>query len=391
MTGRLCTIVWMVAAMSAPGATGSAQTSSGTAGAPDPIRCWWRTSAGAVAVGESFRATLTCAVREQETELVIADESRLDPAAIQLAPFEVLSGTHPADLRTSTHRFFQYHYVLRLINRDAIGHDVTFPDVHIGYRVQSRAGADRVDGRDRTYVVPGQAVRVLSLVAVGATDIRDSGGADFSDVESLRFRARVLALAGAGLAVLGVVIAIPALVTLVGGSKRRSGSAKPAFGIRRLLAGVASELADVQRECRGQWTADSLSRAAAAVRIAAATGLGREVSTQAVSGAPAEGRLVIRRRWPRATTTTVSSAVTAADLREGLSEVATGERRADRLTLELLHGALAALTRAQYHRTLDASDTAVDQAVADAIAATRALRARLAWSSLARWRMPHRS
>src|SRR5260370_36286 len=29
----------------------------------DPIRCWWRTSAGAVRIGETFDLRLTCAVR----------------------------------------------------------------------------------------------------------------------------------------------------------------------------------------------------------------------------------------------------------------------------------------------------------------------------------------
>ena len=55
----------------------------------DPIRCWWRTSANAVRVGEPFSLILTCAIVENETTTVVPDLSRLDPAAMQLPPFEV--------------------------------------------------------------------------------------------------------------------------------------------------------------------------------------------------------------------------------------------------------------------------------------------------------------
>ena len=43
----------------------------------DPIRCWWRTSTGAIRTGEPFDLTLTCAVLENEGVQVIPDESRL--------------------------------------------------------------------------------------------------------------------------------------------------------------------------------------------------------------------------------------------------------------------------------------------------------------------------
>ena len=45
--------------------------------AVDPIRCWWRTSAGAVRVGEQFDLSLTCAVLQTEAVSVVVDESRL--------------------------------------------------------------------------------------------------------------------------------------------------------------------------------------------------------------------------------------------------------------------------------------------------------------------------
>ena len=53
----------------------------------DPIRCWWRTSQGAVSIGEPFDATLTCAARDQVATRTVADETRLAAAVIQLTTF----------------------------------------------------------------------------------------------------------------------------------------------------------------------------------------------------------------------------------------------------------------------------------------------------------------
>src|SRR3954469_9909143 len=74
----------------------------------DPIRCWWRTSAGAIRIGEQFDLSLTCAVLETEAVQVVADESHLDSSVVAMAPFEVIRGTHPASLRSGQRRFFQY-------------------------------------------------------------------------------------------------------------------------------------------------------------------------------------------------------------------------------------------------------------------------------------------
>src|SRR5262249_20325857 len=74
----------------------------------DPIRCWWRTSTSAVRVGEPFSLILTCAVVENSTTTVVPDQSRLDPASMQLPPFEVIGGQRNADLHSDQRRFFQY-------------------------------------------------------------------------------------------------------------------------------------------------------------------------------------------------------------------------------------------------------------------------------------------
>src|SRR5882672_6025243 len=96
--------------------------------ATDPMQCWWRTSAGAVRVGQQFSVVLTCSVLETDTVKVVADQAPLDPTVMQMPPFEMVGGTHQADLRTDDHRFFQYEYRLRLVAEDDFGKDVKLPD-----------------------------------------------------------------------------------------------------------------------------------------------------------------------------------------------------------------------------------------------------------------------
>src|SRR5262245_16172667 len=100
-----------------PGRAQNAPPPTGDRGVEaDPIRCWWRTSTGAVHVGEPFSLVLTCAVIENESTRVVPEERQLDPIATQLPPFETLGGSHPADLRSGARRFFQYQYTLRLMS-----------------------------------------------------------------------------------------------------------------------------------------------------------------------------------------------------------------------------------------------------------------------------------
>ena len=130
-----------------------------------PIQCWWQSSTGAVTIGEAFDVTLTCAVLDTEAVQVVPDESRLGVAAIQMAPFEILGGSHPEDAHRLQRRFFQYQYQLRLISADAIGRDVNVPALAIPYRVHTRVGpAAALEGRDLNYLMPTLPIKVLSLV-----------------------------------------------------------------------------------------------------------------------------------------------------------------------------------------------------------------------------------
>ncbi len=221
---------WLVATlltMWAPAA--SAQPPGRPASAVDasvPFQCWWRSGTGALRLGEIVEVALTCAAYEGDDLRAVPDESRLTVAAIQMAPFEIVDGDHPPDLRAGGRRIFEYRYRLRLIDADVIGRDVKLPPLAIPYRVESRVAAGAtMAGRDLVHLMPQLVFRIVSQVPADATDIRDSGDATLGRIDALRFRAsafRIAALMLGGLALVVALSAGPALlVRLRGGRARR--------------------------------------------------------------------------------------------------------------------------------------------------------------------------
>src|SRR5262245_3793400 len=87
----------------------------------DPIKCWWRTDKSAVLVGEQFTVRLTCGVIETRGTTVVPKMEQLDPGAVQLSPFEMVSGTRHDDIVAAPWRYFQYEYTLRLTGEDSFG------------------------------------------------------------------------------------------------------------------------------------------------------------------------------------------------------------------------------------------------------------------------------
>jgi len=154
-------------------------------------------------------------VLESDAATVVVDQSRLEPSVVQFAPFEVLGGSHGADLRTDLRRFFQYEYRLRLIAENLFGRDAALPETKLSYRVQSKVGQNTsLQGRDQSYVLPAQSVRVLSLVPGDASDIRDTSAETFSDLDQRAFRANLLVVIGGVLLVVAGLLALLALVRL---------------------------------------------------------------------------------------------------------------------------------------------------------------------------------
>ncbi len=336
----------------------------------DPIRCWWRTSTGAVHIGEQFDVSLTCAVLETEAVSVVVDESRLGNAVVQMSPFEVVGGTHPADLHSGMRRFFQYEYRLRIINPDVAGTDVRIPDVALHYRVNSRiAGNSAVQGRDLLYYLPPEVMRVESMVPDGATDIRDATGASFAALDTLNFRAGIFNIVGIALTAFGALVVLLLLVRLARGSRKRTPADKRELSMGALLGVATRELAAVGQE-RGSagWTDALLDRALSATRVAAAGAIGRKISQRTVETGVevGEGRLLTS--GPRrGTARIVSAPTTANDLARQLPKLSAADAR--RSTIESLRDALNSFTAAQYGRPGTRNESALDDAFE---AATRA-------------------
>jgi hypothetical protein len=341
----------------------------------DPIRCWWRTSDGAVAVGQPFTLTLTCAVVETDAVRVVPDEAPLAIGTVQLAPFELIGGSHPTDLRSGQRRFFQYHYDLRVIDATAIDRDIKLPDLAVHYRVESRVQADSLEGRDRTYLLPPQSVHVVSLVPADATDIRDGADVPFGGIDALRFRARAFAISALALAALGAVVLVAAVLRVARGQRKAQPTDAATVSDRAILAGVANELNEIQTAAKGGWSADLAARAAAALRIAAAYTLGRPPRQRAVDGdASADGRLVVTRRGLKTRRVAVTSPVTTQDLTDALAKLPLTTPHERRTALEDVRNALAAMTRSMYSANAKQAD--VDDAIAMGLRATEHLRRR---------------
>ena len=347
----------------------------------EPIRCWRQSSAGAVTIGESFTVTLTCAAYDADNAQVIPDESRLGVASIQMAPFEILGGSHPPDVRRGSRRFFQYDYQLRIISRDAIGRDVNLPALTISYRIHSKVGAAAtLEGRDLSYLMPMMPIKVLSLVPADAADIRDASEAGLGAVESLRFRSNLFRVLTWAFAALAGVMVILALVPL---ARRQQAGAEAAPGHapdRNILAHAADELEDVQSHLSdGGWTDEAIARALAATRIVAAAAIGQTMSQKPVAAGakPPEGRLLVRHGLARNTQVAVSSSTTADDVRRaGQLDPASVTRLQQ---LDGLRDALTALTAMSYRREPVKDASSLDDALRQTIAVAHLLAAERSW------------
>lgn len=355
-------------------------------GGIDPIRCWWQSSAGAITIGETFNVVLTCAVIETPSMQVVADESRLGVASIQMAPFEILGGSHPADAHREQRRFFQYHYQLRLISPDAIGRDVNVPALTIPYRVHSRVGAAAaLEGRDLSYLMPALPIRVLSMVPAAAADIRDGSDASLGAVEALRFRASMFEILAIALGAIGVVVAVFALVPLARGTRAAGPAVTNRMPDRAVAAGAAEELEAVQASVAGDgWTDATVERALSAVRVIAALAIRHPISEKPLAAREAvpEGRFAVSHGRIKTMRAAVSSAVTAADVAIKGSRLDDSVPMSHRHQLEGLQSGLAELTAASYKQAPVRETVVLNEAVRHAASTAGELRReRNAWGT----------
>jgi len=295
---RLAVFSLMMILAAAPGRALSAQAPGEMVDVEvEPITCWWRSSTSAVRSGEPFTLTLTCQVVEAESTKVIPDQSKLDPAVVQLEPFEVIGGAKAPDMRVPGKRFFQYDYRLRLINEGAFGADVDVPQLQISYRIESQvARGEAVQGRDLNYNLLPISIRLVSIVPEDTMDIREAPAAAFQAVEAREARADMLRLVGTLLVGLAGVVLLVMLVSLFRSRRVLTLADAWQVSLRAVAAAVQKELADVRQQSRGGWDESLVGRALAAARVAAAMTSGRRVGQirATSSSTPLEGQLLIR-------------------------------------------------------------------------------------------------
>jgi hypothetical protein len=328
-----------------------------------------------VAIGEEFKVVVTCAVYEGDNAQVVPDESRLGVASIQMAPFEIIGGSHPPDVHRNARRFFQYDYQLRIIGPDAIGHDVNIPPLSISYRIHSRVGAAAtLEGRDLSYLLPMMPIKVLSLVPADASDIRDASEASLGAVESLRSRSRVFSALTYAFGALAAAMVVLALVPLA----RRSAStaARGPVLVRDRL--ILHSAIDSLKELRslGGWTDDTIAAALSIVRVVAALAIGVHLKEKpAGKDDGRNGRMQVRSRRRVA----VISAVTANDIRRARGNDAGGFSATRLDQLDGLQNALDVLTAALYRREPVRDDAMINGAVDHALALAQQLHSERTW------------
>jgi hypothetical protein len=349
-----------------------------------PIECWTRTSTNAVRVGQLFDVVVTCAVVETESTTVVPDQSRLDPAALQAPPFEVVSGRQASDLRTRTHRLFQYEYAMRYLG-EQIGADIELPGATINYRVQSRVqGTAAVEGRDRRYILPATRMRIASLVPARANDIHDAPPGTFRAIEDRHFLASLLRIIAWVLFGTGGVMVIWALAALIRRPREARAAARRVAPEAAVLRAASRELHEVRRAREaGGWTSDLAARALAALRLAASYALGQAIAqTPAARGAvPATGQLHVLSRIPYRHGMIVSASATAGQVAQALRNESSGRPVDERL--RDLHVALERFGTAAYGRDGSLSDTDLDEALEGGMRAVRHVARRYTWPARA--------
>jgi len=356
----------------------------------DPIQCWWRTSVGAVRIGEPFSVVLTCAVVETDAATVVVDRSRLEPSVVQFAPFEVLGGApQGADLRTDQRRFFQYEYRLRLIAENMFGKDAALPETKISYRVQSKVGKNTaIQGRDQTYLMPPQSVRVMSLVPADASDIRDTSAETFSDLDQRAFRANLFTVVGTTLFVVAGLLALLAVVRVVRRYRTATTAIERPITDGAILRGVGRELAAVRRDRNngGGWTPELAARALAALRAVATYAVGRRVGYQIVNphqrvpeSLLTDGTLVLRSGLFRGKPVAISGAVTSQSIARELARDGVPSNARRTAMLESLARALSAYTVAGYGRDGKVDDAALDEALSTGFDVLKRMRLEQTW------------
>ncbi len=346
--------------------------------ASDPIKCFWKTDKSAVQIGERFTLTLTCGVIEAGRITVVPDLKQLEPATIQLTPFEAIDGTRHEDIQEPPWRYFQYEYTLRLVGEEFFGQDVAIPSMNVPYNIHSTGGGG-IEGRDKTYALPALSMRVLSLVPKQATDIRDASRDTFGDIEARRFRATGELIAAGIFFSFAVVLVGVAVARTVGQYRKRVTVVARPLPSGTVLRGCLRDLGRLKSDvAREGWTPELAGRALTVFRIAGAVALDQPVAQAMVDmHVPGrEGQLALRKGMRRRAL--VSAPTTAEAIARQLGNGNTPDPRAQAM-LEEIRDSLRAFNAARYSRNGHLDAMALDTTLENGTSAVRRLRVTKLW------------
>lgn len=343
----------------------------------DPLTCWWRASTNAVVVGEQFAVTITCAVVETSTITVEPDLTALEPTVVQLAPFQVVGSRNFQDIPSPPLRYFQLEYTVRLLDDRYFGMDVEVPPVVVSYHIHTRSGQKETEGRTQTYVLLPLPIRVLSLVAQGATDIQDAAEETFGSIETRRTLATGAFAGGAILIGLAVVLLGVAVVRSVEHRRQPASVVRRPLSPRRVLRCCLSDMRALKRDVMAQgWTPERVSRAQTSLRLAAAMALGKPVARREAERelTARDGELVMRTGIFRRSASILSAAATPASIDLDLADGQTprpGVRTEG--AIRDVQQTLRVFASARYPRDARLDQSALDQALETGAGAVRRL------------------
>ena len=320
----------------------------------DALQCWRRVDRHAVRIGEPFTMLLTCSVVETENARAVPNDVGLDPESLDVRPFEVVDGQRFADIQDGPRRFFQYQYTLRIVGEDYFGLNIELPPLELTYRIERRLdGGAALPGRELTYILPVESIRVLSLVPEQTADIGGPAGETFGAVEGRLFRAAMATIVAVTLAILALGLLIVGVVRARherrGARPRLEKTVPPTAIVRRIV----DELTVLEHESQTDgWDRALAGRALSAFRLLGAVATSSPITQTVVDPGtePREGQLRVRRGLWGPRTAVVSSALTPHALGRAVQrlranhpghETAIGE-------LERLRETMVLLTAARY-------------------------------------------
>ena len=347
----------------------------------EAFQCWRRIGKSAVHVGEQFDMMLTCSVVETDVARAVPDLAWFEPETLTVSPFEVLQGERFRDIVRTPRRFFQYRYSLRIIGEDYFGLDVELPALEVKYRIErSVEGRAFVEGRELTYVLPPESLRVLALVPASVTDIRELPIETFGDVETRLFRANATSIAAAAAAFFAVVVL---LIAVVQARREWGGKATPTDGQMSewLVARTAlGEMVAVQEMSQQKgWTIDLISRALTVLRVAGALAINAPLAQLSAGASPnesdSESRLRVHRWGIPWVGALVSSAVTPRRMDAALQSIR-AQRPNEVGLVESIRQVMVTFSAARYGFGFDVSSDALSLQVDDAIRALQTLKRR---------------